>query len=70
MRFDVSPEGAPFNITATYCSQRVFERPSVKAVTKWKYNPKVVDGRSVSRSGVETKISYRISDERGKIIPE
>ncbi len=70
VRFDVSPEGAPFNVTATYCTQKLFERSSIKSVQKWKYNPKIVDGRSVSRSGVESKISFRLTDERGKIIPE
>jgi protein TonB len=39
-------------------------------VTKWKYNPKIVDGRSVARMGVESKITFRLTDERGKIIPE
>lgn len=70
VRFDVSPEGAPFNVVATYCTQKLFERASTKSVQKWKYNPKIVDGRSVSRSGVESKISFRLTDERGKIIPE
>ncbi|PHR59157.1 MAG: hypothetical protein COA43_09920 [Robiginitomaculum sp.] len=70
IRFDVSPEGQPFNIIAKYCSGSVFKRPSTKSVAKWKYQPKIVDGRAVSRAGVETKITYRISDERGKIIPE
>ena len=70
VRFDVSPEGAPFNVVATYCSQKLFERSSIKSVQKWKYNPKIVDGRSVSRSGVESKITFRLTDERGKIIPE
>ena len=70
VRFDVSPEGAPFNVTATYCTQKLFERATIKSVTKWKYNPKIVDGRAVARSGVENKVTYRLTDERGKIIPE
>jgi protein TonB len=70
VRFDVSPEGQPFNVVATYCTQRLFERASIKSVQKWKYNPKIVDGRSVARSGVESKITFRLTDERGKIIPE
>ena len=70
VKFDVSPEGQPFNVTATYCTQSLFERASIKSVQKWKYNPKIVDGRSVARSGVESKISFRLTDERGKIIPE
>ena len=70
VRFDVSPEGAPFNVTTTFCTQRLFERATVKSFQKWKYNPKVVDGRNVARKGVENKVTYRLTDERGKIIPE
>jgi len=70
VRFDVSPEGAPFNVTTTYCTQSLFKRASVKSVQKWKYNPKIVDGRSVARSGVESKITFRLTDERGRILPE
>ena len=70
VRFDVSPEGSPFNISSTFCTERTFERASIKSVEKLKYNPKIVDGRSVSRSGVETTIRFRLTDERGNIIPE
>ncbi len=70
VKFDVSPEGAPFNVQATYCTQSLFQRASIKSVEKWKYNPKIVDGRAVSRTGVESKITFRLADERGNIIPE
>ena len=70
VRFDVSPQGMPFNIEAISCSQTLFKRPSIRSVQNWKYDPKIVNGRTVSRSGVESKISFRLLDERGKIIPE
>jgi len=70
VRFDVSPEGQPFNVVTTFCTQSVFKRPSTKSVQKWKYNPKIVDGRATARKGVETKITFRLADERGNIIPE
>ena len=70
MRFDVSPEGTPFNIDAYSCTQSVFKRESIKATSKFKYNPKIVDGRAVAMTGVETKITYRLTDDRGNIIPE
>lgn len=69
VRFDVSPEGQPFNITTTVCTTSVLERATIKNVQKWKYNPKIVDGRSVSRTGVETTIRFNLQDERGKILP-
>lgn len=70
VKFDVSPEGAPFNVTTTFCTQRLFERATIKSVQRWKYNPKIVDGRAVVRNGVENKVTYRLTDERGRIIPE
>ena len=70
VRFNVSPEGQPFDVQATYCTQNLFERPSIRSVQKWKYNPKIQDGRPVGRTGVESKITFRLADERGNIIPE
>ncbi|MBT5836802.1 MAG: energy transducer TonB [Hellea sp.] len=70
VKFDVSPEGAPFNVNTTFCTQSLFERATIKSVQRWKYNPKIVDGRAVARNGVENKVTYRLTDERGQIIPE
>ena len=35
VRFDVSPEGQPFNVTATMCTSSQLERATVKSVQKW-----------------------------------
>ncbi len=70
VRFDVSPEGQPFNVQTTYCTQNLFSRATIKSVSKWKYNPKITDGRPVSRTRVETTIRFLLNDERGKLIPE
>ena len=70
VRFNVSAEGAPYDVTATYCTSSIFERSTVKSVQKWKYNPKIVNGRAVAMIGVENKVSYRLTDERGNVIPE
>ena len=70
VKFNVSPEGQPFDVVTTYCTEKLFERPSIRSVQKWKYNPKIQDGRPVGRSGVESKITFKLADERGNIIPE
>jgi len=70
MRFDVNTSGVPFNINAYFCTHSMFERESVRATGKFKYRPKIVDGNSVEMRGVETKITYRVTDENGKILPE
>ena len=70
VKFNVSPEGQPFDVVTTYCTEKLFERPSIRSVQKWKYNPKIQDGRPVGRSGVESKITFKLADDRGNIIPE
>jgi len=70
VRFDVAPDGQPFNVTATYCTQSVFKRATIKSVERWKYQPKIVDGIATSRSGVESKITFKLADENGRLIPE
>jgi protein TonB len=38
----------------------VFDRAALSAVTKWKYNPKVVDGRPVERSGIKVRFDFEM----------
>lgn len=70
MEFDVTPQGTTMNVRALSCSQSFFEAPSVKAVQKWKYRPAVSDGAYVTRTGVRTRLTFALTDERGRIIPE
>ena len=68
-KFDVSPEGAPFNVRTTYCTSTMLERSTVRSVQKWKYQPKIVNGNPVARSDVESKVNYHLADERGNVLP-
>lgn len=70
VKFDVSPEGKPFNVIATYCTETWFRRSSIRSVEKWRYNPEIVEGVAVQRKGLETKVNFQLADEYGNIIPE
>lgn len=70
MAFDISPEGTPFNIKASSCSETVFQRPAVRAVGKWVYRPEIKDGLPIMRTGLTTTIRFRLMNDRGGIIPE
>ena len=70
VRFDVSPQGETYNIQTTFCTNRIFERPTIKAVAQWKYNPKIRNKIAVARTGVESVMTFNLSDENGNIIPE
>ena len=70
VRFNVSAEGTPFDVQTTFCTQSLFERATIKSVQRWKFNPKIVNGRPVAMTGVENKVTYKLTDERGQLIPE
>lgn len=70
VRLNVDSSGSPYQVEATYCTQRVFERPTIKAVAKWKYRPRIVDGRAVAMEGLTNRVSFHLIDGQGDIIPE
>jgi protein TonB len=62
MEFTVTKTGEVIDALATTCSSSVFESASVKAVLKWKYKPRVVNGEPIDSSGVRTKLTYRFEE--------
>ena len=69
VRFDINPEGRPFNVDTTICTDRQLKAPTIKSVRKWRYTPQVEDGRPVSRSDLETLIRFDLTDEQRKLLP-
>ena len=69
VRFDINPEGKPFNVDTTICTDDQLKAATIKSVRKWQYTPQVEDGRPVTRTGLETTIRFDLSDERGAILP-
>ena len=70
LRFNVDFLGQPENVVAKFCTEKLFERAAIESVEKWKYNPKIVDGRQLARFGTESRVDFRVTDNRGNIIPE
>lgn len=70
IRFDISASGKPYNVAAIYCSQSLFERPSIRSVQKWNYHPEIRDGAAIARTGLQSRITFQLADENGNIIPE
>ncbi|WP_420431509.1 energy transducer TonB [Hyphobacterium sp.] len=62
MQFNVSPDGTPIDIQATYCTSSMFQRSSIRAVERWRYSQRIVDGVAQTRVGVQTRIEYELAD--------
>jgi protein TonB len=40
----------------------IFDRSALKAIRKWKYNPKIEDGEPVERPGVRVRLKFDLSN--------
>lgn len=60
--FDVTADGTPTNIRITSCDSSVFERATIRAVERWRYEPKIVDGVAVGRTNVVSSFDYTLED--------
>ena len=49
-----------------YEPSRIFNKAALKAVSQWKYNPKIENGVAVEQTGIRISIPFRLgADERG-----
>lgn len=62
MSFTIDKTGRPTDITVVEAKpRRLFEREAKRALKKWKYQPKVVDGRAIAQIGQTVKLEFKIS---------
>ncbi len=60
LEFDVSPEGTVINPEVIDSTNSCFERAAIRAVQRWRYNPKIVDNVEQPRFGVRTAIDFEL----------
>jgi protein TonB len=62
MSFTVTTAGTVRDPIVMFSTSSLFERAATRAVLKFKYKPRVVDGVPVDVPGVKTRISFQIED--------
>lgn len=65
--FDVSPEGYVINLDVK-CGHPGFVASSRNAVSALRFEPKIVDGKAVTRTGVVYPLEYVVNDHDGNPI--
>ena len=61
MNFDISESGDPINIKVIKSvPEQVFDKAAVKALSNWKYAPKVVDGIAVKQKNLEVRLDFKL----------
>lgn len=62
MQFTVTTTGSVKDPVVLYSTSSLFERAAERAVLKFKYKPRVVDGVPVEVPGVKTRITFQIEE--------
>lgn len=63
VRFDVTKAGTTENIEIiAYEPSKVFNRAVLKAVSRWRYQPRLVDGEPVGTQGVVERVRFNLDD--------
>ena len=68
--FSIDTRGRTTDIGEMDCTMELFSAVAEETVRQWRYYPALRDGRPVREDGVETKLSFVLSNESGEIIPE
>ncbi len=62
MSFTVTATGTVKDPIVMFSTSSLFDRAATRAVLKFKYKPRVVDGVPVEVSGVKTRITFKIEE--------
>ncbi len=63
LRFVISTSGTVQDAEVTNSHPgNVFDRAALRAVRRWKYNPKIEDGNPVERHGVTLRLEFKLQD--------
>jgi periplasmic protein TonB len=62
VEFDVTPEGTVVDPRVLDSSNPCFNRAAMRAVQRWRYNPRVIDGVAQPRVGVRTAIDFALEE--------
>ena len=61
IEFTIGPAGTIQNAKIIGANPRaVFEQAALRAVRRWRYSPKVVDGKAVAQPGVQVRVRFEL----------
>ncbi len=62
VQFTISATGTVKDEKVVDSSNEVFNDAALKAIARWRYNPKVEEGVAVERKGVQTKLVFQLEN--------
>ncbi len=64
LKFDINELGNVENVSVINAQpKRIFDREARKALRKWRYNPKVVDGKAIKQIGLTVQLDFKLGGQ-------
>ena len=64
MKFTVTENGSVSDATVVDAApKRIFNRAALRAIKKWKYKPKIVNGKPVRQPNQKTKLDFTLEKD-------
>ena len=64
VEFTITPSGTVKDaVVIASHPGRIFDREALRAISKWKYNPKIEDGKPVERRGVKVRLRFELEHD-------
>ncbi len=61
LKFTIMPDGSPKDVVIVEAKpRRIFEREALRAVYKWKFKPRVVDGKPVEQPNMYYTMQFKL----------
>ena len=67
---EVNEQGKPTSTINLECTDPIFIEPTQKAALKWVFRPKIENGKLITYTATDQKVTYQLLDEDGNIISE
>jgi len=62
VQFTITGTGTVKDAIVVKSSSQIFEEAAIKAIQRWRYNPKIESGQAVDRVGVQTIIRFTLEN--------
>jgi protein TonB len=62
LEFTITATGTVTDVKVIASSHKMFETTAVRAIQKFKYRPRIVNGQPVAVTGIEYRISFQLED--------
>jgi len=62
IQFTITATGTVKDAVVVKSSSNIFEEAAVKAILRWRYNPKIENGEGVERVGMQTILRFELED--------